>query len=272
MCHACVMETVKQRMLSRRHVLTAAPAIAAATVAGGAFAPRAYAQEGRRIVDMTYVIDADFPTWSGPPGIETEQLAKFEESGFNAFKMTVFEHTGSHVDAPLHFSADGLSVDEIAPENLVCPLCVIDIRAKADADVEAQVTPEDLQAWIDAHGDIPDGALVAMNSGWQQYVATEKFAGLDENGVRHYPGFHVEAAQMLIEQTGAVAIATDSLSLDIGSTQSFDTHYAWLPTGRYGVENIANLDQVPASGAMVFVGAPTHRGGSGGPARILAMV
>ena len=77
---------------------------------------------------------------------------------------------------------------------------------------------------------------------------------------------------MLMENTGAVAIATDSASLDNGPSQTFATHYAWLPTNRYGVENIANLDQVPEAGATVFVGAPTHRGGSGGPARIIAMV
>lgn len=149
---------------------------------------------------------------------------------------------------------------------------MIDIQEKADADVEAQVTPDDLNAWIARNGDIPDGAMVAMNSGWQKHVATSKFIGFDDDGVRHYPGFHAEAAKMLIENTGAVAIATDSASLDIGSTQDFATHYAWLPTNRYGVENMANLDQVPEAGATVFVGAPTHRGGSGGPARIIAMV
>ena len=271
MCHKCVMESVKSRMLSRRQVLSAAPAVAVAT-AGLVGAKQALAQGGGRVVDLTYVVDEAFPTWSGPPGISIEQLAKFEESGFNAFNLAVFEHTGTHIDAPLHFSADGHSVEEIPVENLVCPLCVIDIREKADADDEAEVTPDDLNAWIGRNGDIPDGAMVAMNSGWQKHVATPKFIGFDDNGVRHYPGFHVEAAQMLMENTGTVALATDSASLDIGSTETFDTHYAWLPTNRYGVENIANLDQVPEAGATVFVGAPTHRGGSGGPARIIAMV
>ncbi|MDU8944427.1 cyclase family protein [Ovoidimarina sediminis] len=271
MCHVCVMESVKARMLSRRQVLTAAPA-ATVAAAGLAAGTRAIAQAPGRIVDLTYVVDAAFPTWSDPPGISIDQAAKFSESGFNAFNLAVFEHTGTHIDAPLHFSADGQSVEEIPVENLVCPLCVIDIREKADADDEAEVTPDDLAAWIGRNGDIPDGAMVAMNSGWQKHVATPKFIGFDDNNVRHYPGFHVEAAQMLMENTGAVAIATDSASLDIGSIETFATHYAWLPTNRYGVENIANLDQVPEAGATVFVGAPTHRGGSGGPARIIAMV
>lgn len=184
----------------------------------------------------------------------------------------MFEHTGTHVDAPLHFSADGNAVHEIPVESLVCPLCVVDIREKADASIEAEVTPDDIRAWMADHGDIPEGACVAMNSGWQRHIGTDKFVGLDDKGVRHYPGFNVEAATMLMEETGAVSIATDSLSLDIGSTETFATHYAWLPTNRYGIECIANLDKVPPSGATLIVGAPTHRGGSGGPSRIIALV
>ena len=94
--------------------------------------------------------------------------------------------------------------------------------------------------------------------------------GADEK--MHFPGFHVEAAQMLIESTGAVAIAVDTLSLDHGPSADFATHYSWLPTNRYGIENLKGLDQVPASGATLIVGAGTHRGGTGGPCRIFAMV
>mgnify|MGYP001827119310 CR=1 FL=1 len=206
MCHVCVMESVKARMLSRRQFLSAAPA-ATIGAAGLATASRATAQTSGRVVDLTYAIDEAFPTWSGPPGISIEQLAKFEESGFNAFSLQVGDHTGTHIDAPLHFSADGQSVEEIPAESLICPLCVIDIREKADANDDAEVTPEDLSAWISRNGDIPDGALVAMNSGWQQHVETPKFIGFDGDGVRHYPAFHVEAAQMLMENTGAVALS-----------------------------------------------------------------
>jgi kynurenine formamidase len=89
--------------------------------------------------------------------------------------------------------------------------------------------------------------------------------------VQHYPGFHVEAAQMLLE-TGASSIAVDTLSLDHGASQDFATHYAWLPAGRYGIECLANLENVPASGATLVVGAPKHGGGTGGPARIFALI
>ena len=181
------------------------------------------------------------------------------------------EHTGTHIDAPLHFSEDGTSVDEIPVSDLVAPLCVIDIAQRADEDADTRVTPDDIRAWIAVNGDIPGGACVAMHSGWAGKVDTDGFRNFDGK-TQHYPGFHVEAAQMLIEETGARSLAVDTLSLDHGISADFASHYAWLPTGRFGIENIAGLDRVPAVGATLVIGAPKHSGGTGGPARIFAMI
>ena len=125
---------------------------------------------------------------------------------------------------------------------------------------------------ISAHGDIPAGACVAMHSGWSGKVGGDGFRNADAEGKQHYPGFHPEATQMLIEGGAAGSIAVDTLSLDHGASTTFDVHYQWLPSGRFGIENIANLDKVPAAGATLVVGAPKIRGGTGGPARIFAMV
>jgi kynurenine formamidase len=269
MCHACVTDEIKRRMLSRRDLLRAAP-VAVAMGAGLGALP-ALAQGASRVVDMTHTLSPEFPTFFGVPGVSMTQKFNWNEHKFNLFEMTVNEHTGTHVDAPLHFSADGASVDEIAPQALVCPLAVIDIRAKAAANADAQVTPDDVKAWTDAHGPVPDGACVAMNSGWGAKVGDPAFRGAGADQKLHFPGFHIEAAQMLLE-TGAVAMAVDSLSLDHGPSPDFAVHYAWLPTGRYGIECVAGLDAVPPAGATLVVGAPKHRGGSGGPARVLALV
>ena len=82
-----------------------------------------------------------------------------------------------------------------------------------------------------------------MNSGWDAFVNDAKFRNADDDGVMHFPGFHVEAAQMLLEETGAIGIAVDTLSLDHGPSPDFATHYEWLPTNRWGLECIANLDR-----------------------------
>ena len=273
MCDICVMNSVKERMLSRRDFFKASAVVGAAAAVGGvATAPAAMAAGHGGVVDMTHGLNADFPTYFGVPGIEQEQLFNFAESGFNLFSLTLNEHTGTHIDAPLHFSADGQSVDEIPVENLVVPLCVIDIAARAAEDADTQVTPDDIKAWMASHGDIPDNACVAMHSGWASKVGTDGFRNVGADDAMHFPGFHIEAANMLMEETGAKSLAVDTLSLDHGPSADFATHYAWLPTNRYGIENLAGLDQVPASGATLVVGAPNHTGGSGGPARIFAMV
>lgn len=273
MCDMCVIQSVKERMLSRRDLFRGSAAIAAgAALAATASAPAAMADGHSKVEDMTYVYDENFPTYFGAPGISMEQKFKFAENGFNLMQLSINEHTGTHVDAPIHFSADGQSVDEIPVGNLVVPLCVIDIRETAARDDDAEVTPGDIKAWISKHGPIPENACVAMLSGWQKHVTTDKYRNVGEDEKMHFPGFHIEATQMLLEETSAVGMAVDTLSLDHGISADFKTHYAWLPTNRWGIENIANLDKVPEAGATLVVGAPTHKGGTGGPARIFAMV
>lgn len=273
MCDLCVINSVKNRMLSRRDFFkaTAVGAGLAATAAATGAMP-AMAQTPTKIADMTHELYETFPTFGGEQQFFKEKLVDFAKDGYNLYNLTYNEHTGTHMDAPLHFSEDGQSVAEIPVENLVAPLCIIDIKAKATESADAQVTPEDLKAWISANGDIPDGACVAMNSGWGVQVLTDKFRNADENGVMHFPGFHLEAAQMLMEEANVVGIAVDTLSLDFGPSPDFAVHYAWLPSNRWGIECIANLDALPASGATLVVGAPKFRGGTGGPSRVMAMV
>ena len=274
MCDHCVIESVKERMLSRRELFKAGAAVAtAATITAAAAATPALAAGHSKVEDLTHTYDEKFPTYFGAPGVKIEQKFSWDENKFNLFELTVNEHTGTHMDAPLHFSENGQSVDEIPVSNLVVPLCVVDIADKANENPDAQITPEDIKDWISKNGPIPDNACVAMHSGWEAKIAEGKYRNVGEDGkTMHFPGFHVEAAKMLIEETKAVGIAVDTLSLDHGPSADFATHYAWLPSNRWGLENVANLGNLPAAGATLVVGAPKHRGGSGGPCRIFAMV
>ena len=110
-----------------------------------------------------------------------------------------------------------------------------------------------------------------MNSGWGAYVAEKKFRNADADGAMHFPGFSKEACLYMMEK-GVVGIAVDTLSLDPGASKGFDVHYTWLPSGRWGIECLANLDEVPTTGATIVVGAPKIRGATGGPSRVLALV
>lgn len=270
MCNQCVIEGVKQTMLSRRSLFKGA-AIASAVAASSTILSRpAFAQNPSRVVDLTHAYDGQFPTFDGTPGIEYEWAVKFEDSGYQLHKLTIFEHTGTHIDAPFHFSEDGASVDQLDVQKLVAPLVIIDITERAAEDANSAVEASDIEAWISANGDIPAGAVVALRSGWAKKVNQAAFRN-DDAGNFAFPGFAKSATDLLLE-LDAAAIGVDTLSLDPGNSPDFAVHNSWLPAGRYGIEGLNNLEELPVKGATIVVGAPTHRGGTGGPARVLALI
>lgn len=268
MCGACAMNAVKDRMLSQRQVFAAPESHASGPASVSLPNPAGLGS----VVDMTHELFEAFPTYDGSQQVFREQVLNWDDHRCNLFDLTINEHVGTHIDAPLHYSADGHSVSEIALDNLVAPLCVIDIRARAATDSDTQVTPDDIRAWIARNGEIPAHACIAMNSGWAAKLHTEAYRNLGDDGVMHFPGFHSETADMLMKETAAMSIAVDTLSLDHGPSKDFATHCAWLPSGRFGIECLANLDKVPDAGATLVIGAPKLRGGTGGQARIFAFV
>lgn len=278
MCVPGCQEVVRQR-LSRRGFLKAAAATAVAAAAPPSVAA---AQRGRkepiikkpvlRLVDMTHTLVQDFPTFFGGQQFEVSPLFEFETDGFNMNTWNLVEHTGTHMDAPFHFSADQNTTAEIPIQQLVLPLAIVDIRDKAEANPDAQVTPDDLRHWEENYGRIPRGSCVAMLSGWADKVDGPEFRNADVDGVLHFPGFHLEAASFLIEERDVQGIAVDTLSLDYGPSPDFAVHFRWLPTNRWGLEAVANLDQLPPVGSTMVAAVTKVRGATGGPARIMGLV
>lgn len=197
-------------------------------------------------------------------------MTALEKDGYNMYRWHVVEHTGTHMDAPIHFS-DQSDASKIPVEQLVVPLVVVDITARAADDPDTQLTPDDIEAWVASNGELPDGCCVAMNSGWGDHLRSDKFRNADSDGVMHFPGFHAEASAMLLERN-VNGIAVDTLSLDHGASKDFATHYSWLPANRWGLECVANLGEMPPVGATLVVGGPTIEGATGGPSRIIALV
>lgn len=270
MCNHCVIENVKQNMLSRRSLFKGMAIAGAAVVGSGVKTPVLAQQSTSKVVDLTHAYDGSFPTFDGKPGIEYEWAVEIAKSGYQLHKLTIIEHTGTHVDAPFHFSADGASVDQLEPQKLVAPLAIIDITDRAKDDANATVEAADIEAWISANGELPAGAVVALRSGWSKKVTDPSFRG-DAAGNFAFPGFGKSATDLLATLDVA-AIGVDTLSLDPGNSADFAVHNSWLPAGRYGIECLNNLEELPVKGATIVVGAPKHKGGTGGPARVLALV
>jgi len=228
-----------------------------------------------RVIDLTQLIVATPAAAAGgrAPSFAMEPVRSYDKDKMNINRWTVVEHSGTHIDAPLHFSANGPSLDTIAVSDLVVPLALIDISRRAQDDPETAVTPDDVRAWERAHGPLPDGCCVVMNSGWSAYFGTPRANGRGADGKSHVPGFHLETAQMLMRERRVKGIGVDTSSLDQGSLAgAYPVHNAWLPSGRWGLENLANLDQVPPSGATLVVGAMKVKGATGGPARVIALI
>jgi kynurenine formamidase len=275
MCVPGCQEHVRAALTRRGFFHGAACAAFAASDVGSqpAQAQAAVQRSFSRVVDLTHTMSAEFPTFFGEPGISMEKKFDFRKDGFNLYWWHLMEHAGTHMDAPIHFSEQGSTSERIPPEALVVPLAVIDVEEKAKQSADYLVTRDDLAAWERQHGRLPQNCCVAMHSGWAARVGNAaKFTGKDSSGVLHFPGFGIDTAEWLMKERQVAGLAVDTLSLDHGPSKDFKVHYAWLPSERWGLENIANLDKVPASGATLVVGLAKVRGATGGAARVIALV
>ena len=274
MCLPGTIEKVRENeaQLTRRTVLAGGGAAALAALLPGEARPHkppAQRRKRGRGVDLTHTFTAGFPVYTGAEPTR-RTLVTIPEDGFYAQAWTFDEHTGTHMDAPGHFTAGGRLTPQLKPDELILPIVVIDISQRAARDPDAVVTPDDLRRFERRHGRIPRGALVAMDSGWADKLGTDAFKGTDGSGTYHFPGFGEDAIDVLIERRRAAAIGVDTLSLDHGPSTTFAVHTKWLAEDNYGIENLANLDRIPPSGATAVVGVVPWEEGSGGPARVLA--
>jgi kynurenine formamidase len=226
------------------------------------------------IVDLTHTLDENFP-YIPIPGItfpfKLTPIATIEKMGVAANRWDIHEHIGTQIDAPSHFYKDGLSLDQMPVRNFIAPLAVIDISERARKDPDATVTIDDIKNWEKQYGPLTKGAAVFMYSGWESRVHDSKaFINMDSANTMHFPGWSAEAATFLARERDVVGIGVDVLSLDPGKDKEYHAHKAWLATGKWGVECVANLKQIPPVGATVFVGASKVGGATGGPVRLIA--
>ena len=271
MCSPAVMGEVKEKV-SRKTFLGA---LGAAVVVGAA-APlsRAEAASERRfttVVDLTHQIFPGFPNYF-EEDMEITPIFTVPETGFGVNRLSIPEHFGTHMDAQAHIVADGATAENIPVEDLVVPLKVIDISNQAASNDDAEVTVGDVRAFERRHGRIQPGSFVAMYSGWESRLPGPGYLNRDPSSrTYHFPGFGGEAAEFLVAERGIVGIGSDTHSLDIGASTTFGAHVAVLGEGLYGIECMANLGRVRPSGATIVVGGPTHRGATGGQARLFAL-
>jgi kynurenine formamidase len=261
MCSPAVIKEVRQQLSRRRFIaaLGVAGAAVSAVPSAAQRKPVRLPNGFRDVYDLTHTFSPRLPVYSAFRPVQIRQRFSMEKNGFFANEVTFDEHTGTHMDAPLHFIAGGVSADRLPAERLIAPLAVVSIAARAAKDPDTLVTVDDLLAWEKRHRRLPAGAVVAMHSGW------------DMKNTAHAPGFSEAAARFLVNERDIFGVGVDTLSLDAAVAQKFVAHLAFLGAGKYGVELLANLGNVPPAGATIILGAPKHEGASGGPVRALAV-
>jgi kynurenine formamidase len=277
----CTEELIRGRTVTRRAALFGAAA-AAATAAGAAIvgtpAPAQASRrtnglfgKGRRLRDLTYPLTTSFPAFVVGEEAARRTYVTIEENGYYMQEWRILEHYGTHVDAPGHFTAGGRLSPELDLSELVLPAVVVDIAARAAREPDTVVTVEDLRSFERRYGRIPRGAAVLMYSGWGAKVGDpDAYRGVDASGTLHFPGFSPDACEWLLRHRGIRSLGVDTLSIDPGTSTTFDTHLILTGADRYGLENLANLDRIPRYGATIVVGLIPYQDGSGGQARVFA--
>ena len=239
-----------------------------------------------RVVDLTQTLSPDFPTIQLPPQFgqcapfRIEEVSRYDDRGpawyWNNISMN--EHTGTHFDAPVHWVSGkdfpNNTVDTLPTEKLIAPAVVIDISAEVAKNPDFLLTVDALKAWEAAHGRIPDGAWVLLRTDWSK-KSGDAYANVQADGA-HTPGPDVDSIKWLVEQRDVIGFGTETIGTDAGQAFAFQppfpAHFFMHGKGRYGLQCLCNLDQLPATGALVIAPPLKIKGGSGSPLRVLALV
>jgi len=247
---------------------------------------QAVASGAIRTVDLTQPLSEETPLLVLPEpfaqtaGFSRQEISRYDERGVAWYwnNFTVGEHTGTHFDAPVHWvtgkDLPANTVDTIDPKHFIAPAVVIDISAKAAADPDYLLSVADIKAWEADNGAIPPMSWVLLRTDWSKR-SVEDYTNRRADGA-HTPGPSGEAVKFLIEQREALGFGVETIGTDAGQAHllnpPFPAHSLFHGAGRYGLQCLMNLDQLPPTGAVIVASPLKIAGGSGSPLRVLALV
>jgi len=240
---------------------------------------------GVEVIDLTQPLSEQTPVLKLPepfantPGLRRHEISAYDDRGpaWAWYWLEIGEHVGTHFDAPIHWitGRDREDLASVPPERLVGPAVVIDKSAEAAEDPDYVLTVEELRAFEAEHGPLPAGGWLLLRTGWDARAQDEAaFLNANETGP-HTPGFDVECAQLLANSDLA-GVGVETVGTDAGAAHSFEppfpVHNFVLGAGKYGITQLANLALLPPTGALLVVAPLKLVGGTGSPARVLALV
>lgn len=237
------------------------------------------------VVDLTTPLSNDTPLLELPPEFgqtarfELEEISRYDDRGpawyWNNFRTG--EHTGTHFDAPNHWitGRDKDDIGSVPVAAFVAPAIVIDVSAQVAEDPNYLIELDHIRAFENEHGPLPKGGWLLCRSGWSSRATQEEMINNTETGPTS-PGMSAECAQWIAEDSPLQGIGVETVGTDAGAAHSFDPpfpcHSYFLGNGKYGLAQLQNLDQLPATGAVVLASPLKIVGGSGSPVRVIALV
>ena len=230
----------------------------------------------RQFVDLTHTFGPHTPHWKGFGEEKVVVLYTIKKDGFTVQQFTHVGQWGTHIDAPAHFHEGLRTADQIDPKEMLLPLVVLDVHGKVEKNPDYVLTLADVRDWEARHGRIPEHAFVAMRTDWsKRWPDDAAMQNRDAAGVAHYPGWSKEVLKLLYEDRKITASGHETTDTDPGLATTKDDYslesYV-LGTNHYQIEMLDNLDKVPESGALVMVTWPKPEGGTGFPARVVAIL
>ncbi len=237
--------------------------------------------QDRKIIDLTYSFDEQTIFWPTAKGFQlNEGFHGFTEKGYyySSNEFSTAEHGGTHLDAPIHFYEGRHTSEEIPLNNLIGQAIIIDAQEKCEKNRDYLFSIEDFEEWEKANGRIPDGSIILLRSGFGKYWPDRvKYMGTDERGEEavaklHFPGLSEEGAKWLVEKRKVKAVGIDTPSIDYGQSKFFKSHVVLYGANVPIFENVANLNDMPIKGFEVIALPMKIKNGTGGPARIIAIM
>ena len=226
----------------------------------------------RRVVHLSHIIDPEIPQWPGDPPVEFETVAELENDCYYMRRFSLGEHSATHMNAPNSFYSQGMSIDQYPAESLVTKAVVIDIREQTAANPNYALALSDVVAWEQQYGQIPQGSVVLLLTGWQsKWSDKTAFFNQDASGEMNFPGFGSQATQFLLIKRQIGGVGIDTHGVDSGHDTTFATNRLVLEQPRIVLE-LTNLDQLPPIGTTLVIGVLRLLGGSGSPVAVLALL
>jgi len=232
-------------------------------------------------IDLTYEYSDETIYWPTSDTFQLDTVFVGEAEGgyyYEAYAFTSAEHGGTHLDAPIHFYEGGESVEQIEIDQLTGYAVVIDVSEPVADNRDYQIQTFDITSWEEEYGPIPDGSIVLFKTGMGTFWPdAEAYLGTANRGEEalsdlSFPGIHPDAAQWIVENRNIKAVGLDTPSLDYGQSELYEAHQVLFEHNIAGFENVANLDQLPTTGAYVIALPMKIKDGSGAPLRIVAHV